>query len=66
MAQRLGSRPDAAAAEVTRVDRYGMDLEVTGPDGGGFVRLPFDEPVSTPTEIRSATVALARRAREAG
>jgi heme iron utilization protein len=65
MARRLGSRPDAQAAAVTRVDRYGMDLEVTGPEGGGFVRLPFDEPVSAPAEVRTATVALARRAREA-
>jgi putative heme iron utilization protein len=66
MVQRLGARPDAETATVTRVDRYGMDLEATGPDGGGFVRLPFDDPVSTPAEIRTATVALAQRARQAG
>jgi putative heme iron utilization protein len=65
MAQRLGRRPEAETAVVTRVDRYGMDMEVTGPDGGGLVRLGFDEPVSSPDEIRAATVALARRARQA-
>jgi putative heme iron utilization protein len=65
MVQRLGSRPDAETAVVTRVDRYGMDLEAAGPDGAGFVRLPFDAPVSTPPEIRAATVALARQARQA-
>jgi heme iron utilization protein len=66
MAQRLGSRPDAETAVVTRVDRYGMDLETVGSAGAGQVRLGFEEPVSTPAEIRAATVALAKRARAAG
>lgn len=65
MAQRLGRRPDATAAVVTGIDRYGLDLVATGPDGPGRVRLGFDEPVGTPDAIRAATVTLARRAREA-
>jgi putative heme iron utilization protein len=63
MAQRLGGRPDAVTAVVTTLDRYGLDLLATGPDGAGRVRLGFDEPVTTAPEIRTATVALTRRAR---
>jgi len=65
MAQHLGQRPDATIAVVTGIDRYGLDLVATGPDGPGRVRLGFDEPVATPEAIRAATVTLARRAREA-
>jgi len=65
MVQRLAGRNDAEAAVVTGLDRYGLDLVATGPSGPGRVRLGFDEPVSTPSEVRAATVALARRAREA-
>jgi putative heme iron utilization protein len=65
MAQRLGQRPEATAAVVTGIDRYGLDLVATGPQGPGRVRLGFDEPVGTPDAIRAATVTLARRARQA-
>jgi len=65
MAQRLGGRPDAVSAEVTALDRYGIDLLAKGPEGAGRVRLPFDEAVVTGPDIRAATVALAHRARAA-
>jgi heme oxygenase (biliverdin-IX-beta and delta-forming) len=65
MARHLGGRVEATTAEVTALDRYGLDLWVTGPDGSGRVRLGFDGPVTTPGAIRSATVELARRARSA-
>jgi putative heme iron utilization protein len=66
MAQRLGDRPDAETVVVTGLDRYGLDLMATGPDGPGRVRLGFDDPVSAGGAIRAATVTLARRARQAG
>lgn len=65
MAHHLGQRPDAETAEATAIDRYGLDLLATGPNGAGRVRLGFDEPVSTPDGLRAATVALTRRARQA-
>jgi putative heme iron utilization protein len=65
MAQHLGRRPDATAAVVTGIDRYGLDLVATGPGGPGRVRLGFDEVVATPDAIRAATVTLTRRARSA-
>jgi putative heme iron utilization protein len=66
MAQHLGQRADATAAVVTGIDRYGLDLVATGPQGPGRVRLGFDEPVVSSDDIRSATVTLTRRARQAG
>lgn len=65
MARHLGDRPDAAGAVVVALDRYGLDLAITGPGGAGRVRLGFDEPVATAPAIRDATVVLARRARAA-
>ena len=64
MARHLGGRPDATEVRVTALDRYGLDLAVTGHRGTGRVRLGFADPVATPGEVRAATVALARRARE--
>jgi putative heme iron utilization protein len=65
MARHLGQRPDATSATVTAIDRYGLDLVATGPDGPGRVRLPFDEPLTEAAAVRPATVTLARRARQA-
>ncbi len=66
IAQLLGGRPDATEARVTGLDRYGLDLVATGPDGPGRVRVPWDEPVGGADSIRAAAVALVRRARTAG
>jgi putative heme iron utilization protein len=63
IAQRLGGRPDAESAQVTGVDRYGIDLVATGPEGPGRVRLPFEYEVAEPGDLRQATVALTRKAR---
>ena len=62
IAQLLGGRPDATEARVTGLDRYGLDLVATGPDGPGRVRVPWDEPVGGADSIRAAAVALVRRA----
>ena len=66
IAQLLGGRPDATEARVTGLDRYGLDLVATGPDGPGRVRVPWDEPVGGADTIRAAAVVLVRRARTAG
>jgi heme iron utilization protein len=65
MARELGRRPDAVEARVTGLDRYGLDLRVTGTRGVGRVRLGFDRPLASSGEVRAATGALVRRAREA-
>jgi heme iron utilization protein len=62
MARALAGHPDAPAAQCHAIDRHGLDLFVTTPRGYGFGRLPFAEPVSDRDGLRSATVALARRA----
>jgi len=64
MAQRLAGYPDASAARCAGADRYGLDLRVETPRGAAQVRVSFVEPVSAPGGLRSAAVALARRARD--
>jgi len=61
--RRLAGRDDATAAAATGVDRYGLELDATGPDGTARVRLGFDEPATTPEAVRRATVALVHQAR---
>ena len=54
---------DATAARMTAVDRYGFDLMVDTPGRSRPARIAFDEPVTTPDEVRRAVVALVKRAR---
>ena len=54
---------DATAARMTAVDRYGFDLMVDTPKGSKPARLAFDEPVSTPEEVRKAVVVMLKKAR---
>jgi len=61
----LASMPEATAATMTAVDRYGFDLAVKTPEGPRATRLEFDEPVTTSDEVRRAMVAMVKRARSA-
>ena len=63
LVQVLAEQADATSATVVGVDRLGLELIADGTAGPRRVRLGFDEPASTPDEIRVATVALVRRAR---
>jgi heme iron utilization protein len=63
LVRRLAGRDDSTAAVATGVDRYGLELDATGPEGTARVRLGFDQPVTTSEAVRKATVALVRRAR---
>lgn len=64
MVQALGGYPDATAAVCTDLDRYGMDLRVTCPRGIAYTRVGYANPIDSADELRSATVELARRARQ--
>jgi len=65
MARVLGGYPDAESAVCTGVDRYGLDLKVTTARGGAYTRVGFGRRLESFGELRSATVELVRRAREA-
>jgi heme oxygenase (biliverdin-IX-beta and delta-forming) len=64
-AKGLANLPDASAATMTAVDRYGFELAVTTPAGPRATRLAFDAPVATSDEVRRAMVAMVKRARAA-
>jgi putative heme iron utilization protein len=63
MARALAGHPDATAATCTSADRYGLDLTVHTPRGVAPARLGFAVPCGAPSDLRGATVELARRAR---
>ena len=65
MAKTLGGYPDAAAAKCTGADRYGLDLKVTAERGIAYTRVGYAEPIESFDQLRSATVELTRRARQA-
>lgn len=54
---------DTSAAVMTGVDRYGFEMSATTAAGPRPIRLGFSRPVSTPDEVRSEMVALAKKAR---
>jgi putative heme iron utilization protein len=64
-ARGLSRLPEATAATMTAVDRYGFELAVTTPAGPRATRLAFDEPVASSDEVRRAMVALVKTARAA-
>jgi hypothetical protein len=51
--------------KMTGVDRYGFEMSVKTADGWRPIRLAFDEPVTTPQQVRTAMVAMAAKARAA-
>ncbi|MGV0791990.1 HugZ family pyridoxamine 5'-phosphate oxidase [Mycolicibacterium sp. XJ1819] len=64
MAKTLGGYPDTTAAVCTGADRYGLDLRVTTERGIAYTRVGYATPIGSFDELRSATVELARRARQ--
>ena len=64
MAKTLGGYPDATAATCTGADRYGLDLKVSTPRGVTYTRVGYIAPIDSYDDLRSATVELARRARQ--
>lgn len=64
IARELGGARGAVSAVCTGIDRYGIDLSCTGAGQSAAARVPFDEPLEKPADVRPATVALAQRARE--
>jgi hypothetical protein len=54
---------DTTAATMTSVDRYGFEMSATTSEGPRPIRLAFSRPLSTPDEVRSELVALAKKAR---
>ena len=65
MARRLGGYPDTTAATCTGADRYGLDLRVVTPRGVAYTRVGYQTPIDSIDELRSATVELTHRARQA-
>lgn len=66
MARALGGFPDATAASCTGADRYGLDLKVTTPRGIAYTRVGYPERLNAVGEMRAASVALVKAAREVG
>jgi heme iron utilization protein len=64
MAKVLGGYPDTTAATCTSVDRYGLDLRITTERGMAYTRIGYAAPIDSIDELRSATVELARLARQ--
>lgn len=64
MARTLGGYPDATAATCTGADRYGLDLRLDTDRGMAYTRIGYPKPIDSINELRSATVELARRARQ--
>jgi heme iron utilization protein len=65
MAQALGGYPDTTAATCTGADRYGLDLRVVTSRGVAYTRIGYAAPIDSIDELRSATVELTHRARQA-
>ncbi|GAC1403765.1 MAG: DUF2470 domain-containing protein [Mycobacterium sp.] len=65
MARAFGGYPDATAATCTGADRYGLDVRVATPRGVAYTRIGYAAPIDSIDELRSATVELTRRARQA-
>jgi putative heme iron utilization protein len=64
IAQALAGYPDATTARCTGLDRYGIDLTVHTPRGRAPARVAFGDALDESSQLRAATVALTRRARE--
>lgn len=60
----LADLQQASAAEITSVDRVGIDVKLRDPDGEHLRRVDFAEPVADPTELGAAFLGLVLRASE--
>lgn len=56
--------PDATSATAVRVDRHGIDLDISTPRGPASVRAPFARELAGATELRAASASLTGIARE--
>jgi heme iron utilization protein len=63
MARAFGGYPDTDTAVCTGVDRYGLDLRVQTPRGVAYARVGFPQRLDSADQLRSATAALARAAK---
>jgi putative heme iron utilization protein len=64
-ATKLLDVPDATAATMTVIDRYGFELLATTPAGNRTKRFAFEEPLSTSDQVRKKMIELLGRARAA-
>jgi putative heme iron utilization protein len=62
-ARAFAGHPDATAAVMTAIDRYGFEMTVTTPAGPKPARLGFPAPIATSEEARRELVRLAHEAR---
>jgi putative heme iron utilization protein len=54
---------EITSASMTGVDRYGFEMSAMTSQGPRPVRLAFGQPVSTPEEVRTALISMAKEAR---
>jgi putative heme iron utilization protein len=57
-----GNLWSATAARMVRLDKEGMDLEVTVPDGTQRLRIPFDHRLEDEADAQRTLVAMSRHA----
>jgi heme iron utilization protein len=57
-----GNLWSATAARLVTLDKEGMDLEVTAPDGTQHIRIPFDHRLEDEADAQRTLVAMARHA----
>ncbi len=57
-----GNRWSATAARMVILDKDGMDLEVTIPDGTQRIRIPFDHHLADEADAQRTLVAMSRHA----
>ena len=61
--QGLADLPDATAATLIGLDRYGLTLRADTPAGPRMARVPFPEPLTEGKQVRPAVIALLKDAR---
>ena len=57
-----GNLWSATAARLVTLDKEGMDLEVTVPDGTKHIRIPFDHHLEDEADAQHTLVAMSRHA----
>ena len=57
-----GNLWSATAARMVTLDKEGMDLEVTAPDGTQRIRIPFDHRLEDEADAQRTLVAMSRHA----
>ena len=60
-----GNLWDATVARMVALDKEGMDLEVTAPDGTQRIRIPFDHRLADEADAQRTLVAMSRHAQAA-